>query len=75
LTLELGLATLVIAVDYASLDECHQSFVPLRHASPGDAAIDAFGALLAQILVWLYATNWKWNFAAPPGVPDSVAKQ
>jgi VanZ family protein len=50
-------ATLVIAVLYAALDEWHQSFVLLRHATPRDAAIDAFGALLAQCFVWGYATR------------------
>src|SRR6267143_225610 len=58
-----ALATLVIAVAYAGLDEWHQSFVPLRHATPRDAAIDAFGALLAQCLVWGYATR-RWTFTA-----------
>src|SRR5258708_19895999 len=52
-----ALTTLVIAVLYAALDEWHQSFVLLRHATPRDAAIDAFGALLAQCLVWVYATR------------------
>ena len=53
-----ALATLVIAVAYASLDEWHQSFVPLREPRVRDVAIDAFGALLAQTFVWFYA-NWK----------------
>jgi VanZ family protein len=50
-------ATLVIAVLYAALDEWHQSFVLLRHATPRDVAIDAFGALLAQCFVLGYATR------------------
>jgi VanZ family protein len=50
-----ALATLVIAVAYAGLDEWHQSFVPLREARVRDVAIDAFGAVLAQALVWFYA--------------------
>ena len=53
-----AVATLVIAVAYAGLDEWHQSFVPLREARARDVAIDAFGALLAQVLVWAYA-NWR----------------
>jgi hypothetical protein len=69
-----ALTTLVIAVSYAAIDEWHQSFVPLREASPRDVAIDAFGALLAQTLVWFYAIR-KWNFAAPPEVPESAAKE
>ncbi|PYU69042.1 MAG: VanZ family protein [Acidobacteria bacterium] len=55
--------TLVIAVLYAALDEWHQSFVVLRHATPRDAAIDAIGALLAQCFVWGYATR-RWPFTA-----------
>jgi VanZ family protein len=38
--------------------EWHQSFVPLREARARDIAIDALGALLAQVLVWAYA-NWR----------------
>lgn len=55
--------TLLIAAGYAALDELHQSIVPLRHATPRDVAIDTFGALLAQVIVWWYATG-KWPFAA-----------
>lgn len=47
--------TLVIAVSYAGLDEWHQSFVPLREARIRDVLIDTTGALMAQILVWIYA--------------------
>lgn len=53
-----ALATLAIAVAYAGMDEWHQSFVPLREARARDVAIDALGALLAQVLVWGYA-NWR----------------
>jgi VanZ family protein len=56
-----ALGTLLIAAAYAGLDEFHQSFVAFRHASPRDVAIDTFGALLAQGMVWVYAF-WK---AAP----------
>jgi VanZ family protein len=59
-----ALATLVIAVAYAGLDEWHQSFVPLREARVRDVAIDALGAVLAQTLVWLYA-KWRSNFVVP----------
>jgi len=53
--LDWALITLVIAVSYAGLDEWHQSFVPLRHASYRDVLIDATGALLAQLFVWTFA--------------------
>ena len=68
-------ATLVIAGLYAALDEWHQSFVLLRHATPRDVAIDAFGALLAQCFVWGYATR-RGPFAAHfPGNTGSPLKQ
>ena len=50
-----ALITLLIAVCYAGLDEWHQSFVPLREAKFRDVLIDATGAVLAQVLVWVYA--------------------
>ena len=69
-----AISTLAIAVSYAAIDEWHQWFVPLREARLRDVAIDAFGALLAQVLVWFCATR-KWNFAAPPELPASAAKE
>ena len=50
-----ALITLIIAVSCAGLDEWHQSFVPMREARFRDVLIDATGALLAQVLVWIYA--------------------
>ncbi len=50
-----AIVTLLIAVSYAGLDEWHQSFVPLREARFRDVLIDAFGAVLAQVIVWIYA--------------------
>ena len=67
-----ALATLLIAVTYAGLDEWHQSFVPLRHASARDVAIDAFGALLAQGLVWLFAM-WRSNSSHNTGPSGASA--
>ncbi len=70
-----ALATLIIATAYAGLDEWHQSLVPLRHASPRDVAIDTAGALLAQSLVWWYATR-KWSLEAPvTNTNDSTNEQ
>ena len=40
-----ALATLLIAVIYAGLDEWHQSFVPLREARVRDVAIDALAGV------------------------------
>lgn len=64
-----ALATLLIAVAYAGLDEWHQSFVPLRHASSRDVVIDACGALLAQVFVWLYSI---WKAKPPMAVAPSI---
>jgi VanZ family protein len=50
-----ALITLIIAVSYAGLDEWHQSFVPVREARFRDVLIDSTGALLAQVLVWIYS--------------------
>jgi VanZ family protein len=66
-----ALATLVIAVAYASMDEWHQSFVPLRESRVRDVAIDGFGALLAQSLVWFYA-NWR-SFSSRRQVAPSLS--
>jgi VanZ family protein len=62
-----ALATLVVAVTYAGMDEWHQSFVPLREARARDLAIDALGAVLAQVLVWAYA-SWRRAFTGPPSL-------
>ena len=49
-----GLAAFSIAAGYAALDEIHQIFVASRQASPYDAMIDATGALIAVIAIWLW---------------------
>jgi VanZ family protein len=53
--LQWAVITLIIAVSYAGLDEWHQSFVPMREARFRDVLIDSTGALIAQVLVWIYA--------------------
>jgi VanZ family protein len=58
-----AVATLLIAVAGASLDEIHQIFVPGRGPSIRDVAIDTVGAMLAQAMVWLYATG-IWGLVA-----------
>jgi VanZ family protein len=69
-----ALATLLIAVTYAGLDEWHQSFVPLREARVRDVAIDALGAVLAQALVWFYAKWRSHGAAASEDSADAVVK-
>ena len=41
-----------LAVAYAITDELHQVFVPTRHGSVLDVAIDAAGATLAALFLW-----------------------
>jgi VanZ family protein len=57
-----ALLTLLLATAYAMFDEFHQRYVPRRHSSPKDIAIDGSAALLAQLIVWWYAKR-KWPFA------------
>lgn len=48
----------VSTVTYAGLDEWHQGFTPNRTAYWGDVVLDAFGALIAVIVIYLWLT-WK----------------
>jgi VanZ family protein len=41
----------VIALAYACVDEYHQTFVPTRHGTPVDVAIDAVGIGIASIVL------------------------
>ena len=66
--LDWAVTTFFIALAFAALDEWHQSFVAVRHASIRDVAIDTLGAVLAQILVWAYA-NWRRAFTGPSSLP------
>ena len=43
---------LAVGIAYAATDELHQYFVPGRHASPVDVAIDAVGVAVGM-LIWL----------------------
>ena len=63
-----GLAAVVIAAGYATLDELHQAFVLARTASPLDSLLDTCGAVAAQLLAWGRA-RWRArrvNRAASP---------
>jgi VanZ family protein len=62
--------TFLLAVSYALLDEFHQSYVPRRHTSPKDVAIDGLGALLAQGIVWWFAKN-KWPLGLARNQPET----
>jgi VanZ family protein len=60
-----AVVTLLICGAYASLDEIHQIFVPGRGPAVHDVMLDTLGALLAQVLVWWYATR-KWASGPVP---------
>ena len=47
-----------LAVLYASTDEIHQTFVPNRTGSMMDVAIDATGAALGMLMVWMV---FRWR--------------
>jgi VanZ family protein len=49
------LLALILASAYAATDEFHQLFVPGRHGEVRDWAIDSLGALLAAIVLLVYA--------------------
>jgi VanZ family protein len=69
-----ALLTFLITVSYAVLDEFHQAYVPLRHASPADIGIDALGAMLAQLAVWWYAKG-MWPLARVGKNPELAKGQ
>lgn len=41
----------LLALAYAAVDEYHQTFVPTRHGTPVDVAIDAVGIGIASIVL------------------------
>jgi VanZ family protein len=45
-------AAIGLTIAYAITDELHQVFVPTRHGSPLDVAIDAAGATFAALVLW-----------------------
>jgi VanZ family protein len=47
-----------LAVAYAASDEVHQLFVPGRHGSPVDVAIDAVGVLIGLALLRTKLRPW-----------------
>jgi len=44
---------LVLAIIYSVIDEAHQAFVPNRTSSLRDSAIDSFGAVLSQVIIYI----------------------
>ncbi|HJZ18720.1 MAG TPA: VanZ family protein [Candidatus Nanoarchaeia archaeon] len=43
--------TIVLSIIYATLDEFHQAFVPLRSSSLGDVFTDSFGICISILLI------------------------
>lgn len=43
--------SIIFAVAYAALDECHQALVPTRECSLSDWSMDAFGAAAAALVL------------------------
>jgi VanZ family protein len=42
-----------LAVVYSLLDEAHQAFVPNRTSSLRDSAVDSFGAVVSQVVIYI----------------------
>jgi VanZ family protein len=55
---DFGLALLGTAL-IASCDEWHQTYLPNRTGSPWDVLLDCTGALVLQLLVYLYMRSFK----------------
>ena len=49
-------ATFLITVLYAGTDELHQCFVPTRDGQVADVLIDACGAFVALLAIWVVGT-------------------
>ncbi len=49
-----ALAAFAIAAGYSALDEFHQSFVPVRTASPYDSLLDSAGAFVSMFVSRLW---------------------
>ena len=47
-----------LGVLYAASDELHQTFVPGRHGSPVDVAIDSVGIALGIAAWWRFGGRW-----------------
>jgi VanZ family protein len=57
---------ILVAAFYACTDEFHQSFVSSRYGSPLDVAIDAAGAALGLLLIWIFLWIKKSRGSSPP---------
>ncbi len=64
--LAIGISAVLFSLVFGITDEFHQSFVPGRHASLGDIAADAMGALAGA---WVYprlTNRFPWAGARRP---------
>ena len=57
---EAGMVLVCVAL-FAISDEIHQAFVPTRQASPWDVMIDATGAVLGLLAIWLVC-RWRMRY-------------
>jgi len=62
-----------VSVGYSFVDELLQTFVPHRHGSPIDSAIDCAGIALALLLTAIWARRKDAGLIPPPG-PDSLRR-
>lgn len=51
------ISSFILTIFYGTLDEIHQSFVPLREGKVLDIMWDAIGGLIAAVVLWRYYQN------------------
>jgi len=56
---------IVLSALFGAGDEIHQSFVPSRDMSIYDWYADVFGAVLAQLGLFVLRIGWKRNISPP----------
>ena len=65
-------AAIGLAGGYAAVDEIHQSFTRSRHPSVRDVMLDVFGALAAQLALWMHG-RWRERGKGLNGPPPEAA--
>lgn len=49
------LGALILAIEYAAIDEIHQGFVPGREPSARDVGIDALGVVAGTLIIYFWS--------------------
>ena len=62
-----GATLLRWSIQWASLDEWHQTYLASRTGTLHDVLLDSAGALTAQLIMFL----WFWKTRRMPGMPDT----